>query len=120
MLAKRQATERLLQSCGHALGIAASLGPAAVGGRLVFQRIAALPRVAAEPDSPAPAHRFAAMEVGDTRLQNPVKQRSPLLRRSIGVALRESQHRLLHDVEGVFPVARPELRDAQRTSLDAG
>lgn len=102
------------------LGLAAPLGPDAGRGRLILQRVAMLFRVAAKPKAPAATDRFPAVKVGDPRLQDSVKQRSPFLLRAARIVLHQLQHRFLYDVQGVFPVPRAELCDTQGTSLDAG
>ncbi len=60
------------------------------------------------------------MPVTDAVLQDSVKQRRPLFPGAIRVIARQLDHRILHDIERLFPVAHGDLRHTQRTPLHLG
>ena len=49
-----------------------------------------------------------------------MKERRPLLLGPIRIALHQLQHRILHHVQRILPIADAELGDTQGAPLDAG
>jgi len=60
-----------------------------------------------------------AKVVAHSVLQDPVKEHRQFDRRTVAVALRETQHRVLDDIQGSVRVADGEDRLLVRASLDA-
>ena len=63
---------------------------------------------------------MAPLQVADAVVEDAIEQRLPFRDGTGRIALRQAQHRDLHDVVGVVGVAERALRDPEGASLDAG
>ena len=76
--------------------------------------------LARQPGHHPRAHAAATHEVPDPVVEDPVEERPPLVGRPGAIAARETDHRVLHDVEGIVVVPHRHPGDAKGAALDAG
>ena len=75
---------------------------------------------AAEPHHDAVAHGLASMPVANPVLQDPVEQRRPFGAVAIAVLAHQLDHRILHEVQRLIPVAHADFGDTQGTPFHFG
>src|SRR5262245_45052683 len=93
-----------------------------IGGRHALDRICALAFIIADARQPreyARANLAASLTIANAVLQDAVEERSPFFGRTLAIAPRELQHRVLNDVERIVVVTDGDPGNAKRPLLYA-